>query len=142
MVTEMADDTNTSSPRPRAPAARAGFTLIELLVVLAIIATLIMLALPRYTQSTDVARDRVLIENLRITRDAIDKFYGDKGRYPDSLDELVEQRYLRDRPMDPVLEKSDGWRIIAPHEGLKGQVADIKSTAPGNTTEGKAYGEL
>ena len=124
------------------PDHQRGFTLIELLVVLAIVATLIMLALPRYTQSTEVARDRVLIENLRITRDAIDKFYGDKGRYPDSLDELVEKRYLRDRPIDPVLEKSDGWRIIAPPDGQKGQLADLKSTAPGNTSEGKAYGEL
>lgn len=124
------------------PARHHGFTLIELLVVLAIVATLITLAMPRYTQSTEVARDRVLVENLRITRDAIDKFYADTGRYPDSLAELVERRYLRQAPIDPVLEKADAWRTVPPAADKKGQVADIKSTAPGNTTDGKPYADL
>jgi general secretion pathway protein G len=121
---------------------RTGFTLIELLVVLAIVATLLTLALPRYSQSVGVAQDRVLAENLRITREAIDKFYADTHRYPDSLDELVERRYLRSKPMDPILGKDDAWQIIAPPAEQKGQVADIKSTADGSTADGVAYGDL
>jgi general secretion pathway protein G len=119
-----------------------GFTLLELLVVLAIVATLLMLSLPRYAQSVDVARERVLVENLRTTRGAIDKFYADTGRYPESLDELVERRYLRSLPMDPVLESDKSWHIVAPPSERKGQVGDLKSTAPGETIDGKPYTEL
>ena len=119
-----------------------GFTLLELLVVLAIVATLLMLSLPRYAQSVDVARERVLVENLRTTRGAIDKFYADTGRYPESLDELVERRYLRSLPMDPVLESDKSWHVVAPPSERKGQVSDLKSTAPGETIDGKPYTEL
>ncbi len=119
-----------------------GFTLLELLVVLAIVATLLMLSLPRYSQSVDVARERVLVENLRTTRSAIDKFYADTSRYPESLEELVERRYLRSMPVDPVLESDKAWHIVAPPAEKKGQVADLKSTAPGETLDGKPYSEL
>lgn len=119
-----------------------GFTLVELLVVLAIVATLLMLALPRYTQSVVVARERVLGENLRTTRDAIDKFYADWRRYPESLDELVEKRYLRALPVDPILESDRQWRIVPPPAERPGQVADIRSAAEGSTVDGKPYGEL
>ena len=77
---------------------RRGFTLIELLVVLAIIAVLLTLAVPRYFNQIDGAKETVLRENLQVTRVAIDKYFGDLGRYPDSLDELVERRYLRSLP--------------------------------------------
>jgi general secretion pathway protein G len=124
------------------PGPRRGFTLIELLVVLAIVATLLSLSLPRYSQSTDVARERVLVENLRTTRDAIDKFYADTRRYPESLDELVERRYLRALPIDPVLDTATAWRIVPPPTDKKGQVADLKSTAPGQTLDGKPFESL
>ncbi len=119
-----------------------GFTLIELLVVLAIVATLLALSLPRYSQSVEVARERVLVENLRTTRDAIDKFYADTSRYPESLDELVERRYLRALPMDPIVEENRAWHIVPPPTERKGQVADLKSTAPGQTLDGKPYADL
>lgn len=121
---------------------RRGFTLIELLVVLAIVATLLALSLPRYSQSVDVARERVLVENLRTTRDAIDKFYADTRRYPESLEELVERRYLRAMPIDPMLESHKEWRILPPPSDKNGQVGDIRSTAPGQTLEGKSFSEL
>lgn len=120
----------------------AGFTLIELLVVLAIVATLLALSLPRYAQSVDVAKERVLVENLRTTRDAIDKFYADTTRYPESLEELVERRYLRALPIDPVLENDKAWRIIPPSNDRKGQVGDLKSTAEGQTLDGRPFNEL
>jgi general secretion pathway protein G len=119
-----------------------GFTLIELLVVLAIIAVLLTLSVPRYFQHTDVARERVLAENLHTTRDAIDKFFGDQGRYPESLVELVEKSYLRELPIDPILEKSDAWRIDAPTGDMKGQVFNLHSAAPGNARDGRPFSDF
>ena len=76
----------------RPSAARRGFTLIELLVVMALIGMLLSLAVPRYFGNVDKAKESVLRQNLALTRDAIDKFFGDHGRYPDSLDEIVARR--------------------------------------------------
>lgn len=120
----------------------AGFTLIELLVVLAIIATLLAVTVPRYYHAVDNSKETVLLENLRVTRDAIDKFYGDAGRYPDSLDELVERKYLRALPFDPVAGSYSGWIVIPPDEQFQGQVYDIHSAAQGNARDGRAFGDL
>ena len=130
---------NPMRPR-RAP--RRGFTLIELLVVLAIVALLLTLAVPRYFHSIDVSKEQVLAENLRTTRDTIDKFYGDTGRYPDSLAELVEKRYLRALPYDPVLQSASAWRIEAPESPYKGSVYNLRSSAPGSTHDGRPFAEL
>ena len=119
-----------------------GFTLIELIVVMAIVALLATLALPRYFHSVDHSKETVLRENLRIVRETIDKFYGDTGRYPESLEELVERKYLRTLPVDPVTEKVDGWTIITPDSDAKGRVYDVKSTAPGNASDGKPFTDL
>ena len=119
-----------------------GFTLIELIVVMAIVALLATLALPRYFHSVDHSKETVLRENLRIVRETIDKFYGDTGRYPDSLEELVERKYLRTLPVDPVTEKVDGWTIITPDSDAKGRVYDVKSTAPGTASDGKPFTDL
>jgi general secretion pathway protein G len=121
---------------------RLGFTLIELLVVLAIVALLSTLALPRYFQSIDTSKETVLIENLRITRETIDKFYGDTGRYPESLDELVEKKYLRSVPVDPITESTITWKLLPPEDQNKGGVYDIKSGAPGRNREGVPFAEL
>jgi general secretion pathway protein G len=119
-----------------------GFTLLELLVVLTILALLLTLALPRYFRSIDVAREQVLIENLRTTRDAIDKFYGDNGRYPASLEELTEKKYLRFKPFDPLLESAERWVIVPPPQDIQGNVYDLKSAAQGTTRDGKPYSGL
>jgi general secretion pathway protein G len=116
-----------------------GFTLIELLVVLAIIAVLLTLAVPRYFHGVDASKEAVLRENLRAVRDTLDKFRGDVGRYPDSLDELVERRYLRALPHDPLTQSSGTWELIAPADGSKGVVYDIKSGAVGTGSDGNAY---
>jgi general secretion pathway protein G len=118
-----------------------GFTLIELLVVLAIVATLLTLALPRYYGKVDAAKETVLRENLRTTRDLIGKFYGDMGRYPDSLDELVERRYLAALPLDPITESATRWILVPPPEGYKGAVYDLKSGAPGDGSDGRPYAQ-
>ncbi|WP_409194167.1 type II secretion system protein [Accumulibacter sp.] len=144
--------TPANPPRRAHPAARGlgdshlngrGFTLIELLVVLSIIALLLTLAVPRYFHSIDTSKETVLGENLRIVRETIDKFYGDNGRYPDSLDELVSQRYLRALPYDPVTGSTTTWIVVAPETpDAKGNVYDIKSGAPGNTRDGKPFADL
>jgi general secretion pathway protein G len=118
-----------------------GFTLIELLVVLGIIALLLTLAVPRYFPSVDSAKDTILADNLRNMRATIDQFYGDTGRYPDTLEQLVEKKYLRALPVDPITESSSSWVLIAPEDGSKGGVADLKSGAPGNDRHGKPYAE-
>jgi general secretion pathway protein G len=121
---------------------KRGFTLIELLVVLSIIALLASLSVPRYFQSIDTAKETILADNLHIARDTIDKFYGDTGRYPESLDELVEKKYLRALPFDPITESTTTWVIEAPDNGAKGSVYNIKSSAPGVDRNGKAFSEL
>ena len=119
-----------------------GFTLIELLVVMAVIALLLTLALPRYFQSIEVAKETVLVENLRVARDAIDKFYADSGRYPDSLEELVDKKYLRSVPYDPIVESAERWVIAAPPSDVKGNVYDLRSAASGAARNGKPFAEL
>lgn len=119
-----------------------GFTLIELLVVMAIVALLLTLSVPRYFNSIDAGRETVLADNLRITRETIDKFYGDTGRYPKSLEELIEKKYLRALPIDPITESNTTWILLAPDDKDKGNVYDIKSGAPGKNRDGKPYGEM
>jgi general secretion pathway protein G len=121
--------------------ARA-FTLIELIVVMAIVALLTTLAMPRYFHSLDASKEAVLKENLRTMRQTIDKFYADTGRYPDSLEELVERKYLRTVPPDPITERSDSWVLVPPDDDAEGRVYDVKSSAPGTTADGKAYADL
>ncbi|MET3120936.1 general secretion pathway protein G [Oxalobacteraceae bacterium GrIS 2.11] len=121
---------------------RGGFTLIELLVVLAIVALLSTLAMPRYFQSIDTAKETILADNLRITRETIDKFYGDTGRYPDSLQELVDKKYLRSLPKDPVADSATTWIVIPPDSDAKGKVFNIKSGAAGVNRNGIAFVEL
>jgi general secretion pathway protein G len=121
---------------------RHGFTLIELLVVMAIIAALLTLATPRYFQHVDRTRETVLKSDLATMRDAVDKFFGDTGKYPESLDELVARRYLRRMPVDPITESAETWVVVAPADTKLGNVYDVRSGAPGMTRDGKPFGEL
>ncbi len=115
------------------------FTLIELLVVLAIVALLLSLAAPRFFPSVDSAKDTILADNLRNTRAVIDQFYADTGRYPDSLEQLVEKKYIAAVPVDPVTDSRTTWIIVAPEDGSKGAVYTIRSGAPGLDRNGKPY---
>jgi general secretion pathway protein G len=120
---------------------RSGFTLIELLVVLAIIATLLMLAVPRYFASQDRAKEAVLKENLFQMRDAIGKYYADKGKYPESLDSLASEKYLRAVPLDPITESSATWVLVPPPDLQQSGVADVRSGAQGQALDGTRYGD-
>ena len=118
---------------------RAGFTLIELLVVLGIVALLLTLAVPRFFPSIDGAKETILADNLRNTRTVIEQYYSDTGRYPDSLDQLVEKKYLRQLPLDPITGSSASWIVVPAEDGAKSGVASVKSGAPGNDRSGKPY---
>ena len=118
-----------------------GFTLIELLVVLGIIALLLTLAVPRYFPSVDKSKEIVLADNLRNVRQVLDQYYGDTGRYPDSLEQLVEKKYLRAMPVDPITESDTTWIVVPPEDVAKGGVYNIKSGAPGTDRSGKPYSD-
>jgi general secretion pathway protein G len=119
----------------------AGFTLIELLVVMAIIATLLMLAVPRYFASEQRAKEAVLKENLYQLRDAIGKYYADKGKYAESLDALASEKYLRAVPVDPITESATTWVAVRPEDPQKDGVADVRSGAPGKAADGTLYSD-
>ncbi|KAB0574154.1 prepilin-type N-terminal cleavage/methylation domain-containing protein [Ideonella dechloratans] len=116
-----------------------GFTLIELLVVLAIVALLGTLALPRYYGQVEAAKETALRENLRTLREVLDRFYGDTGRYPESLQELVDRRYLRSLPVDPLTDSTASWVVVPPPAGYAGKVYDIRSIAAGVGKNGQPY---
>lgn len=119
---------------------RAGFTLIELMVVMAIIAMLLTLAMPRYFHSVERSREAVLKHDLRSMREAIDQFLADRGRYPASLEELAERRYLRAVPVDPVSQGASAWKLLSPPSGVgDAGVYDVRSGAPGNSLDGEPY---
>jgi general secretion pathway protein G len=121
---------------------RSGFTLIELIVVMAILATLLTLAIPRYFASVDRSKEAVLKQNLSTVRDALDQFHSDTGKYPDTLDELVSRRYLRKPPFDPITESATTWVVVSPPADTKSTgIYDVKSGASGNASDGSAYAD-
>ena len=120
---------------------RNGFTLIELLVAMTIIALLLSIVVPRYFNSVSKAEETVLKEDLHLMREALDKFHADTGTYPKTLDDLVNKKYLRQIPVDPVTQSATTWILIPPTNSEKGAIYDIKSGAPGNGKDGSAYGD-
>ena len=120
---------------------KRGFTLVELLVVMAIIAVLLTLAVPRYFASVEKSRETVLKQDLALMRDAIQKYYGDKGKYPEKLEDLATDRYLRKIPVDPITDSSTTWVPVPPPDPAKAGVYDIKSGAEGKGIDGSPYNE-
>lgn len=118
---------------------RKGFTLIELLVVMAVISLLLTIAVPRYFKSIDKSKEAVLKQDLSTMRDALDKYYGDTGSYPSTLDDLVTKHYLRSIPEDPITGNNTTWVAVPPDDPTKGGVYDIKSGAQGNGRDGTPY---
>ncbi|GAB3251238.1 type II secretion system protein [Chitinimonas naiadis] len=116
-----------------------GFTLLELMIAMAIIATLLSIAAPRYLGSVDRAKESVLRDDLHTFRKVIDQFRADRGRFPNSLDELVTMRYLHAIPVDPLTERADSWRTTPPPSGMTGTVGDVHSGANGKASDGSDY---
>jgi general secretion pathway protein G len=116
-----------------------GFTLIELLVVMAIVATLLTLAVPRYFISIDRSKEAVLKENLFQIRDAIGKYHADKGRYPDTLQALATEQYLRKVPIDLVTQSEMTWMVVPVPGTETPGIFDVRSGAQGKATDGSEF---
>ncbi|MDI1308931.1 MAG: prepilin-type N-terminal cleavage/methylation domain-containing protein [Methylotenera sp.] len=117
-----------------------GFTLIEMLVVLTIIALLLSLVTPRYFDSISRSKETILKHDLATMREALDKFYSDKNAYPDSLEELVQFKYLRTIPEDPITESAATWVFSPPLDiEVKGVIYDIHSGSQETASDGSHY---
>ena len=132
--------------RPTAsPRHERGFTLMELMAVMFIISVLAGIAMPQFRVSIIRAREAVLLEDLFQFRDLIDQHYADKGRYPASLEALVEDGYLRRIPKDPFTGMAD-WQVVYEEPSgddltLEIGIYDVHSSAPGTSLSGTAYSE-
>lgn len=120
-----------------------GFTLIELIVVMTIVALLASIAAPRYFASLQRSKETALRSSLATLRDAIDQYAADKGRYPDSLEELAAARYIREVPEDPLAGGHEAWVPLAPppEAQAKGQLYDVRSGAAGRGSDGRLYAD-
>jgi general secretion pathway protein G len=93
----------------RRPGGTEGFTLIELLVVISLVMILSSVAMVSYRQTVIRAKEAALMSDLYIMRDAINQYYADKGKYPDSLQALVAETYLRAMPKDQFTNSRETW---------------------------------
>jgi general secretion pathway protein G len=126
-------------------AGEAGWTLIELLIVLSIIVILASMALVTYTQSVKAARESALHSDLFLMRDAIDQYYADKGKYPDSLQTLVSEAYMRAIPKNPFVVDAEWITSPAPTPPGGGAtdsgIYQVKSGFNGTGMDGTQYSE-
>jgi general secretion pathway protein G len=124
-----------------------GFTLIELLIVIAIIGIIAGIAVAQLRTRPQAAKEAVLKENLYAMRDVIDQYFADKGKYPESLETLVEEGYMRKIPVDPITNSTESWETIQAEdtdqgdEDSGGGIYDVKSGAPGTALDGTQYSD-
>lgn len=124
----------------------SGWTLIELLIVISLVMILASLALTQYRGSIVSAKEAALKSDLFLMRDAIDQYYADKGKYPESLQTLVSESYIRAIPPDPFTRSSDTWQTInaEPEPGTTSAstgIYDVKSGYDGVSSDGSRYAD-
>jgi general secretion pathway protein G len=128
----------------RLPSGFQGFTLLELMIVISIIIILAAVALPQYHKTIMHARETVLKDDLHKMRELIDQYAADKGKLPQSLDDLTTSGYMREVPKDPITDNKD-WNIVTgddPYSSEGGTgVTDIHSSSSEVSTEGTPYSE-
>ena len=132
--------------RARARRGEGGWTLIELMIVIALIMILATMALVQYRNSVTAAKEATLKGQLFIMRESIDQYYADKGKYPDSLQTLVSESYLRSMPRDPFTNSSDTWQTVPaePESGASTAAAgifDVKSGSEGTGLDGSRHAD-
>ncbi len=123
--------------------ALQGFTLIELLIVISIIGILVTLAQPYYQRAVTAAKEATLKEDLFILRDVIDQYYADNAKYPPALNDLVEKRYIRRVPRDPITGSAESWALVyfTDEQGQQQGIYDVRSGAEAVALDGTKYGE-
>jgi general secretion pathway protein G len=127
-------------------ANKKGFTLIELMIVVSIIGILAAIAVPNYRWGVVRAKEAVLSETLYTFRTVIDQFYADQGKFPDSLQEIADKKYIPGIPKDPLTNSKESWVIVAPPaptdgSEVKGSVYDVKSGSNLVGSNGIPYNE-
>ena len=128
----------------RIPKQDLGFTLIELMIVMAIIGVLAAVAIPRFAAAIQQAREAVLKEDLHVLREAIDSYTMDKQKAPQSLDDLVQDGYLREVPVDPFTRTKDSWvtdssgKLQSLDQSEPG-IDDVHSGSEETGSDGQAY---
>jgi general secretion pathway protein G len=115
-----------------------GFTFIELMVVMVVITLLLTIAVPRYFDGLQRSKEAILREDLATMRDAIDHYHADKGNYPPTLEALVEQRYLRFIPEDPITGSKESWALVPLPDNSPGMY-DIRSGSQEVAEDGTPY---
>ena len=124
-----------------------GFTLIELLVVMAILGILVAIAVPQLQKAPVRAKEAVLKEDLFTFRSCLDQYYADKGHYPESLQTLVTDKYIRKIPVDPFTKSADTWQVVMEEPDSSDSAAsqdppgiiDVKSGAKQPSLDGSLY---
>ncbi len=116
-----------------------GFTLLELMIVISIVGILATIAMPTMQRYVIRAREASLQNTLFVFRDVIDQYYADHGNYPESLEKLVEEKYIRAIPVDPFTRSRDTWVLMPPEEGTG--VYDVHSGSDLVSLDGTPYNE-
>jgi general secretion pathway protein G len=132
--------------RPTLGAGRSaphGFTLIELLIVISIIGILVTLAQPHYQRAVTAAKEATLKEDLFILRDVIDQYYADNGKYPPALNDLVDKRYIRRIPNDPITGSAETWSLVffTDEQGQQNGIYDVRSGSEAIALDGARYSD-
>jgi general secretion pathway protein G len=130
--------------RARRRGTARGFTLIELMIVMSLIVILASISLTLYGNSVTRAKEATLKEDLFRMRDAIDQYYADKGKYPNSLEDMVSEKYLRAVPIDPFTQSADSWQTTASdadptNPSAEPGISDVKSGSDATALDGSGY---
>ena len=104
-----------------------------------VIGMLLTIAAPRYFKSVERSKEAVLRQDITTLRESIDHFYGDTGKYPETLEVLVEKRYLRAIPVDPIAKGADTWVVLHAEDPEDTGIKDVHSGAQGNDSQGQPY---
>ncbi len=125
---------------------RRGYTLIELIIVMAIISILVAIAVPMYQKSLVRTKESLLKNNLFTLRTVIDEYTFDKQKAPQTLNDLVDQGYLRGVPVDPITGSNQTWRVVMEDaitsvDQTQPGIYDVRSGSDARSLEGNSYAE-